>query len=118
MGTTRKGGAGAEARCGVALISRKEQFAVGRNKEVAYPSYPSCMRWAEVDLRSGDDDLCVDELLVELGVLALLVRRGDERVALLLDPLADAQLVLSGTEELRLLLSVDAALLPLALAET
>ena len=115
MGTTRKGGAGAEARCGVALISRKEQFAVGRNKEVAYAS---CMRWAEVDLRGGDDDLCVDELLVELGVLALLVRRGDERVALLLDPLADAQLVLSGTEELRLLLSVDAALLPSALAET
>ena len=80
--------------------------------------HASCMCWAGVDLRSGDDDLGVDELLVELGVLALLVRCGDERVALLLNPLADTQLVLSGTEELRLLLSVDAALVKLAFAKT
>ena len=67
-----------------------------------------------LDVRRGDDDLGVDEMLVELGVLALLVRRRDERVALLLDPLPDAQLVLSRSEELRLLLGVLAAL-PLVL---
>lgn len=53
------------------------------------------------DLRSGDDDLCIDELLVELGILTLLVRGGDKSVALVLKPLADAKLVLSGAKKLR-----------------
>ncbi len=48
------------------------------------------------DLRSGDDDLGVDELLVKLGVLALLVRGGDKGVSLVLEPLADAELVFGG----------------------
>jgi hypothetical protein len=50
-------------------------------------------------LRSGDDDFGVDQLLVKLGVGALLVRRGHQRVALVLEPLADAELVLGGAEE-------------------
>ena len=40
-------------------------------------------------IRCGDDDLCVDKVLVELGVLTLLVGGGDELVALLLNPLPD-----------------------------
>lgn len=62
------------------------------------------------DVRGGDDDLCVNKVLVKLGVLALLVGRGDELVALLLNPLPDTELVLGGSEELGLLLGVDAAL--------
>ena len=49
----------------------------------------------------GDDDLGVDELLVKGGVLAVLVRGGYEGVALVLEPLADAELVLGCTQELR-----------------
>lgn len=56
--------------------------------------------------RSGDDDLSVDELLVKGGVLALLVGGGYQGVTLVLEPLADAELVLGGTEQLRLLLGV------------
>ena len=37
-----------------------------------------------IDLRSGDDDISVDELLVKLGVLALLVRGSYKSVALVL----------------------------------
>ena len=59
---------------------------------------------------SGDDDLCVDQLLVEGGALALLVRGGDQGVALVLEPLADAELILGGTEQLGLLLGVLVAL--------
>lgn len=62
------------------------------------------------DGRSGNDDLSIDELLLEDGVLTLLVGGGDQSVALLLDPFADTELVLSGSEELGLLLGVDAAL--------
>ena len=65
---------------------------------------------ASIDLRSGDDDFGVDELLLELGVGALLVRGGHESVALLLKPLADSKLVLGRAQELRLLQSVLAAL--------
>jgi hypothetical protein len=50
---------------------------------------------------SSNDNLCVNELLVKLGVLALLVGSSDKGVALVLEPLADAQLVLGGSEELR-----------------
>jgi hypothetical protein len=49
----------------------------------------------------GDDDLGVDKLLVELGVLTLLVGGGDEGVALILEPFADAEFVLCSSEELR-----------------
>ena len=52
-----------------------------------------------VGIRCGNDDLSVDQLLVKLGVLALLVGRGYEGVALVLEPLADAELVLRGTEQ-------------------
>ncbi len=55
------------------------------------------------NLRGGDDDFGVDELLVKLGVLALLVGGGHEGVALVLEPFADAELVLSGSEKLRYL---------------
>ena len=56
--------------------------------------------------RSGDDNFSVDELLIKGGVLALLVRGGHQGVTLVLEPLADAELVLGGTEQLRLLLGV------------
>jgi hypothetical protein len=49
--------------------------------------------------RSGDDDLSIFELLVELGTLTVLVGCCDESVTLVLEPLADAELVLSGTEK-------------------
>jgi hypothetical protein len=55
---------------------------------------------------SGDDDFGVDELLVESGALGVLVRGGHQGVTLVLEPLADTKLVLSGTEQLRLLLGV------------
>jgi hypothetical protein len=50
-------------------------------------------------LRSGDDDLGVNELLVKGRVLAVLVRCRHQGVALILEPLADAKLILSGAEE-------------------
>jgi hypothetical protein len=54
----------------------------------------------------GDDDFGINEMLVELRVLALLVGCGDELVALVLDPLAQTELVLGGTEQLGLFLCV------------
>ena len=48
---------------------------------------------------SGDDDLSILELLVELGTLTVLVRGGDKSVALVLEPLANTELVLSGSEK-------------------
>lgn len=56
--------------------------------------------------RSGDDDLGINKVLVESRVCTVLVRGGDELVALVLDPLAQTELVLSGTEQLRLVLCV------------
>lgn len=61
-------------------------------------------------IRCGDDDFSVDQFLVELGVLALLVGGGDESVALLFNPLPYAELVLSGSQKIGLLLSVDTTL--------
>lgn len=58
------------------------------------------------NLRSGDDNLSVDKLLVEGGVLALLVGGGHESVTGILEPLANTKLVLGGTEKTRLLLGV------------
>lgn len=69
-----------------------------------------CAVVGECVLRSGDDDLGVNEFLVELAVLTLLVRGGDESVALLLNPLPQTKLVLSRAQKLRLLLGVLVAL--------
>ena len=55
-------------------------------------------------------------MLIELRVLTLLVRGGNELVALLLDPLPQTKLVLGGSEETRLLLGMDAALATLLIA--
>jgi hypothetical protein len=46
------------------------------------------------DIRRSDDDFGIDQLLVESGVLAVLIRRRDQRVTLVLEPFADAELVL------------------------
>lgn len=69
------------------------------------------LQWAIVgDVRSGDDDLGVNHLLLENAVRALLVGGGHKSVALVLQPLADTELVLGGTKELRLHLGVLIAL--------
>ena len=62
------------------------------------------------DVRRGDDDLRVYQLLVKFRVLAFLVRSSHQLVALLLNPFPDAQLVLGGSKKLGLLLGVDATL--------
>ena len=54
-----------------------------------------------VNIRGGDDDLGIDEMLVEGRVLALLIRGGDQGVALVLQPFANAELVLCRTKQLR-----------------
>jgi len=64
---------------------------------------------ARVEWRRNDD-LGVDELALKGAVLALLVGRGHEGVALRLEPLADAQLALGGAEQVGLLLGVVAAI--------
>ena len=56
--------------------------------------------------RSSDDDLGVDKLLVKGGALALLVGGGHQSVAGILEPLADTELILGGSEQTRLLLGV------------
>ncbi len=45
-------------------------------------------------LRGGDDDFGIDELLIELAVLAFLIGSGHEGVSLVLEPFPDAKLVL------------------------
>lgn len=62
------------------------------------------------DVRCGDDDFSVNEVLVEHRALTLLIGCGDELVALLLDPLPQTELVLGGAEKTGFLLSVDTAL--------
>lgn len=64
----------------------------------------------EVDLRSGDNDLRIHKLLLELAVLALLVGSGHESVTLVLNPLPDAELVLGRAQQVGLLLGVLVAL--------
>lgn len=51
------------------------------------------------NIRSRDDDLGVNQLLVKGRVLALLVAGGHQGVALLLEPFPDAKLVLCGAEK-------------------
>lgn len=65
-------------------------------------------------LRSGDDDLGIDQFLVKGGVLGVLVVGGDESVTLALNPLSQAEFILDGTEKTGLLLSAFAALHNLA----
>ena len=43
--------------------------------------------------RCGDDDLCVDQFLVKLGIGALFIRSRDQGVTLVLDPFSDSQFV-------------------------
>jgi len=50
------------------------------------------------DLRSGDDDLRIDQFLVEFGVLALLIGGGNEGVALIFEPFPYSQLILRRTD--------------------
>jgi hypothetical protein len=52
------------------------------------------------NIRSGDDDLSVNKLLVKSRVLAVLVGGGDKGVALVLEPFANTKLVLGGSEKL------------------
>jgi hypothetical protein len=60
--------------------------------------------------RCGDDDLCIDQLLIESGSLAFLVRGGHEGVTLVLQPFSNAKLVLGGAKQARLFLCVLVAL--------
>lgn len=53
-----------------------------------------------MDLRGGDDDLGVYQLLVELGVLAVLVGSGHQGVTLILEPFPDPELVLRCSQKL------------------
>ena len=53
------------------------------------------MIWEKVGIRCGDNNLSVYQLLIKLGVLALLVGGGDEGMSLILEPFADTELVLS-----------------------
>lgn len=48
-------------------------------------------------LRSGNDDLGIDKVLVEFRALSLLIGGGDQLVALVLEPFSDTKLVLGGT---------------------
>ena len=60
--------------------------------------------------RCGDDDLCINKLLVEFGILPVLVRGCHKGVALVLQPFSNAKLVLRGAEQTRLLVSMLMAL--------
>jgi hypothetical protein len=60
--------------------------------------------------RRGDDDLCIDKLLIECGIWVVLVRGGHEGVTLVLKPFSKAKLVLGGTKQTWLFLSVLVAL--------
>jgi hypothetical protein len=70
-------------------------------------NHVNCIRQC---LRSGDDDFCVDKVLVKLRVGSLLAGGCHELVTLVLEPLADSELVLSGTEHLGLVSGVLVAL--------
>ena len=47
------------------------------------------------DVRRGDDDFGISELLVEFAILTLLVGGRHESVTLVLEPFSDAKLILS-----------------------
>lgn len=52
-----------------------------------------------VNIRSRDDDLSINQLLIESRVLAFLVGGGDEGMALVLEPFAETKLVLGRAEQ-------------------
>lgn len=60
---------------------------------------------------SRNDDLSVNKLLLEGGVRTLLIGGGDEGVALVLEPLAQAELVLDSSQKTGLLLGVLTAVI-------
>lgn len=47
------------------------------------------------EVRCGDDDLGVNELLVEFGVLAFFVGCSDESMSLIFEPFTDTEFILS-----------------------
>ena len=63
-----------------------------------------------VDSRRCDDDFGIHELLIELAVLALLVRGRHERVTLVLKPFPDPELVLRCPEQTGFLVGMLLAL--------
>lgn len=62
------------------------------------------------NVRGGDDNLCIHELLVEFGVLTLLIGRGYQSMALLFQPFTDTKLVFGRAEEAWLISGMLAAL--------
>ena len=64
----------------------------------------------DVYSRCGDDDLCINKLLIEFGILPFLVRGGHKGVTLVLQPFSNPKLILGGTKQTRLLLGVLVAL--------
>lgn len=62
------------------------------------------------NIRSSDDNLSIDELLVEFGVGTIFVRGGYKGMALLLQPLPQSQLILAGSEQARLVLRMSSSL--------
>ena len=83
---------------------------VARIRHRPFKALEACKEGCK-NLRSGDNDFSVNHLLLEHAALALLVRGSNESVSLVLEPLADTELVLCGTEETRLLLGVLLALI-------
>lgn len=51
-------------------------------------------------IRSSNDNLCIYQVLVELGIFSLLVGGGDELMSLILEPFADTELVFSCAKKL------------------
>lgn len=47
-----------------------------------------------IDLRGGDDDLCIDQMLIEGGVFTLLIGRRNQLVALVFYPFPEPELIL------------------------
>jgi hypothetical protein len=81
---------GVESDASLAHVALAKCASVRHPKRVVGRSSVHCGVASGRDVRRGNDDLCVNKVLVELRVLALLVRGGDELVALVLNPLPDA----------------------------
>ena len=64
----------------------------------------------EGNQRGRDDDLSIHQFPLEGRVLSLLVGGGDQGVTLILEPLPQTQLILSGTQKAGLLFGVFTAL--------
>ena len=46
-----------------------------------------------IDLRGGDDDLCINQVLVERGVFTLFIGCGNQLVTLVFNPFPDSEFV-------------------------